>query len=136
MNWHWKKWMITGVMVLLLILLWYNRDLLCQSPLKPMHTFEAVSEVCMGVNGDTYIIDQGKKRLTVLNQKREAIRIIEGGSRRDAFYYACRVCDDADGNIYVADIVYGDRGNRIQQERIIKLSPKERCVIFEADYEE
>lgn len=130
-----KKFVITGCAAVLL-LLWYNRSLLRQSPLQPVHAFESVSEVSMGVGGNTYVIDRGKKRLTVVNQKREAVRVIEGGGIQDAFYYACRVCDDSSGNIYIADIVYGSRGNRIEQERIIRLTGNKRTVVFAADYEE
>lgn len=131
-----KKFVITGCAAVLLLLLWYNRSLLRQSPLQPVHAFESVSEVSMGVGGNTYVIDRGKKRLTVVNQKREAVRVIEGGGIQDAFYYACRVCDDSSGNIYIADIVYGSRGNRIEQERIIRLTGNKRTVVFTADYEE
>lgn len=131
-----KKFVITGCAAVLLLLLWYNRSLLRQSPLQPVHAFESVSEVSMGVGGNTYVIDRGKKRLTVVNQKREAVRVIEGGGIQDAFYYACRVCDDSSGNIYIADIVYGSRGNRIEQERIIRLTGNKRTVVFAADYEE
>ncbi len=136
MHCHKKKLIFAGCAVLLLLMLWHSRGLPRRPPLQPVHAFESVSEVSMGVRGNTYVIDRGKKRLTVVNEKREAVRVIEGGSRQGAFYYACRVCDDSSGNIYVADIVYGDRGNRIEQERIIKLAGDKRTVVFAEDYTE
>ena len=105
-----------------------------QSPLEDEYSFESVSEVVLGKHGKTYVIEHGKKTLLVLDDEKKLIRKISGGSNNSDFFYAARVCDDAEGNIYVADMIFGNQGNRIEKERIIKITENKKSVLYECDY--
>lgn len=129
-----KIWFLAAGMAILLVIVCLNRYMLRQSPFQSDYTFEAVSEVSYGADGTMFAIEGGKKELLVLNEAGEITRRILGGSEARVFYYATRVCQDAEKNIYIADINYGKQGNRIQKERIIRIHENEREVVFERDY--
>ncbi|MDD7738857.1 MAG: MFS transporter [Lachnospiraceae bacterium] len=112
--------------------LYRNRELRFLSPFKSSYFFESVSEV-VEKNGNTYVIDQAKKTVVVLDGERKLVRKIDGGSEKADFFYAGRVCGDDYGNIYIADIIMGEQGNRIQKERIIKIGQGDRRVLYEFD---
>jgi len=114
--------------------LYWNREAVSQSPFLTEYTFESVSEAARGSNGNTYVIDQGKKTVIILNNKRKLVRKLSGGSSRADFFYAAHVCGDGFGSIYIADVISGEQGNRIQKERIIKIAGHRREIVYEFDY--
>lgn len=114
--------------------LYWNREAVSQSPFTREYTFESVSEAAQGSDGSTYVIDQGKKTVIILNNRGELVRKLSGGSRRADFFYAAHVCGDDSGSIYIADVISGEQGNRIQKERIIKITGHRREIVYEFDY--
>lgn len=133
-----RKWIrIAGCMLVVVCLaafLYWNREAVSQRPFMKEYVFESVSEAAQGSNGNTYVIDQGKKTIIILNSRGELIRKLSGGSKRADFFYAAHVCGDDLGSIYIADVISGEQGNRIQKERIIKITGHRREIVYEFDY--
>lgn len=80
------------------------------------------------------MIDQGKKTVITVNSEGKLIRKLSGGSEKADFFYAAHVCGDDSGSIYIADVISGEQGNRIQKERIIKITGHQREIVDEFDY--
>lgn len=116
------------------VFMYWNGEAKNQSPFMDSYSFESVSEVVLGNQGNTYVIDDGKRTLLVLDERQQLIRKISGGSDNAAFFYAARVCDDTEGDIYIADMIFGSQGNRIEKERIIKITANKQSVLYECDY--
>ena len=114
--------------------LYENREVRRQSPFLQEYVFASVSEASQGGDGSTYVIDQGKKMVIVLNKEGKLVRKISGGSERADFFYAAHVCGDDSGSIYIADLISGEEGNRIQKERIIRITGRQREILYEFDY--
>lgn len=111
-----------------------NREVQFQSPFLKDYVFTSVSEAVQGGNGSTYVIDQGKKTVVVLDRNRELVRKLTGGSLDADFFYAGQVCGTDDGSIYIADVVSGEQGNQIQKERVIRITGNRREILQEFDY--
>ena len=107
------------------------RNLLGQ---KPLYHLESVSEMAFGSEGNTLVIDNGKKTLLLLNGDGKLKKRYYGGEERDAFYYAAHSAQTSDGSIYLADISYGKRGNLLDRERLIRMSGSGREILYEIDY--
>ncbi len=123
---------LTGALaVVCLGIAFLNRDLLSEAETYPI---EATSEVAYGKNGQTLVIDNGKKTLLVLDADGRIVSRYDGGDDSSPFYYACYAAQAEDGSIYVADIKYGDRGNLIDRERITRLSGNKWETVYEIDY--
>lgn len=101
---------------------------------RPTYLIESTSEITFGENGQTLVIDNGKKTLLVLDGEGQLVSRYDGGSDDAPFYYACYAVQTSDGSIYVADIKYGDRGNLLDWERIVRLNGKESEVLYNVDY--
>lgn len=123
------------ITVIMLFFLYRNREVGEQSPFASSYEFDAISQVALGSNEYTYVIDNGKKTVLVLDEDRKLIQKIVGGSEKTEFFYAEKVCGDASGNVYIADTISGKEGNRIEKERIIKITPNgEGTVLVTFDY--
>lgn len=133
-----RKWIcIVGCILAVICLaafLYRNREAGFQSPFLSGYVFQSVSEATQGSSGNTYVIDQGKKTVITLNSDGKLIRKLSGGSEKADFFYAAHVCGDASGSIYIADVISGEQGNRIQKERIIKKTGHQREIVYEFDY--
>lgn len=105
-------------------------------PLLINYELNSPSGVFEGNNKKLYIIDGAKKKILVLDNKKLKT-IIKGSKEKNGFYYASLVCDDKDGNIYIADTVYSEEGTTISKERILKYDSKGNFKenIFEIKYE-
>lgn len=114
----------------LLTVAFFNRAYLSQ---HKRYLIESASEVAYGQNGNTLVIDNGKKTILVLDENDRLIQRYDGGSDDAAFHDAFYVAQDDDGSVYVADVKYGD-GTRIDRERIIRLNGSKRDVVYEVDY--
>lgn len=114
--------------------LYWNGEVRYQSPFMKQYVFESVSEAVKGSNGNTYVVDGGRKSVIVLDDENRLIRKLQGGSESSDFFYVGRICSDASGNIYIADTISGMQGNRIQKERIIKIEKNKCSVLYEFDY--
>lgn len=110
-----------------------NRNLLAQ---RPVYTFESASEVRFGKDSQTTVIDNGKKTVLLLDSGGRIVRRYDGGSFDKDFYYAAHTVPADDGSIYIADIAYGDRGNLLDMERIIRFDGKNSRVLYEDDFTE
>ncbi len=124
--------MILGLLVAALItaVVW-NRSLLTQ---KSTYTLMSSSAISVGHDGNTLVIDNGKKTLLVLDRDDRLVQRLDGGSLSDTFFYACHAAQTDDGRIYLAEIAYGDRGNLLDRERIIRLNAVGADTLFETDY--
>ncbi len=110
--------------------IFHRSDLIFRST----YQIESTSEMSFGVNGQTLVIDNGKKNLLALSAEGELLNAWEGGSDDAPFYYAVYAVQNSDGRIYVADIKYGDRGNLLDRERILLLDGNNSEVLYELDY--
>ena len=97
------------------------------------YLIESTSEMTFGQDGQTLVIDNGKKTLLILDKEGKLTGRYDGGSD-DPFFYAAHAAQASDGSIYLVDIKYGERGNLLDWERIIRLNGKEREVVYEIDY--
>lgn len=101
---------------------------------RPTYRIESTSEMSFGTAGQTLVIDNGKKTLLALDAQGRIAGRWEGGSDDAPFYYAAYAVQNSDGGIYVADIKYGDRGNLLDRERILRLDGNKSEVLYELDY--
>lgn len=126
------------VLICIFLFSFVNRDVFQMLPFQNAYVFAGPSNVFAGKNGKLYLIDKAKKKIVVADAEAEYIGELNGGSLTDAFYYASLVCDDADGNIYVADVVYNGKGTQLGAERILKFDADGNYVdaLFEQTYEE
>ena len=121
------------IAVLCFIFVYFHRgDLI----FRTSYRIESTSEMSFGTEGHTLVIDNGKKTLLDLDAKGRLVDSWEGGSDSAPFYYAAYAVQASDGSVYVADIKYGDRGNLLDRERIIRLDGKKSEVLYELDYSE
>lgn len=127
----WVYIILAAVMIVCGVLVWLNRDKLGFHAIYPI---ESSSEIAFGKNGNTLVIDNGKTALLVLDADGRLIQHYDGGSDDAPFYYACYAAQAEDGSIYVVDIKYGDRGNLLDWERIIRLNDKKFETVYEIDY--
>lgn len=131
---------IISILVLVCIAVFaiVNRDVFKMMPFKNAYVFSGPSNVFAGKNGNIYLIDAAKKKVVIANKELKYTGELDGGSLADDFYYASLVCDDAEGNIYIADVVYNGRGTQIGAERILKFNAERGYVdtLFEQTYEE
>lgn len=126
------------ILVCISIFSFVNRDVFQMFPFQNAYAFAGPSNIFTGRNGNLYLIDKAKKKIVIADSDADYIGELNGGSLKDAFYYASLVCDDADGNIYVADVVYNGRGTQLGAERILKFDAEGKYVdvLFEQTYEE
>lgn len=122
--------------ILFLVFLYVNGEARYQSPFQKQYAFTSVSYVAENTNGDTYVIDGGRKTIVVLNQEHQLKRLIQGGAESKDFFYAGRSCADSRGNLYVADTISGEHGNLIEKERIIRVGARESVILWERAYEQ
>lgn len=104
--------------------------------LKANYEYASVSEMAAGREGHNLLIDNGKKTVLLVDENKNLLKMIEGGSKNTPFYYACHVAEGRDGSIYIADVIYGDRGNLLDKERITKIKGLSKKVVYEKDYTE
>lgn len=128
------KWLTVIAIVLaaaFLAFAFINRAYMKQ---RPLYVLESSSEAQFARDGKNIVIDNGKKTVLVLNEEGNIIRRYDGGSESEAFFYASYAAEAEDGSIYVADTIYGNRGNLIDRERIIRLDKNKSEVVYEIDY--
>lgn len=128
----------TLVLVCIAVFTFVNRDVFQMLPFQNAYTFAGPSNVFAGKKGNLYLIDKAKKKVVIADSEAEYIGELNGGSLTDDFYYASLVCDDADGNIYIADVVYNGRGTQLGAERILKFDAEcnYMATLFEVNYNE
>ncbi len=100
------------------------------------YTFETVSEVVYGQDGNILVADQGKATLLLVNPEGQIIRRYDSGKKNNPFCYVTHMAQLPDGRICVSDIIYGEHGNLIDGERIRILDGLSVKTIFEIDYTE
>lgn len=132
-----KFFILFGILILFCILAVQKWYVLRMSPFPNRYYIDAPSDVFIGKSDNFYLIEEGKKKVTVIDGNRHVLHSITGGSESAAFYYAQNVCDDEQGNIYIADVVYANEGTRIKSERIIRFDKKgkKRKILFEYNYD-
>lgn len=130
-----KVLMIVVISAILMgIYLLFNRNYLSFGLFKADYSIESVNEVTIAENGNKYFIDSGSTKVIRLNSDDEIVTCYKGGNEKAAFYYATHVCETDEGTIYVSDIVYGNHGNQIEQERIFKFVGFKKTCIMTYDY--
>ena len=134
-----KKIRLSGPAVIILLVIalaclgfsWFHRE---EFTYSRVYSIESTSEMTFGQDGQTLVIDNGKETLLVLDADGNLIRRYDGGSDNAPFYYAVYAAQTTDGSIYLVDIKYGERGNLLDRERIIRLSDEKTEVLYEVDY--
>ena len=133
-----KKIIIALWLVLLLIssyMAFSGADALRENPFIKQREYSSPSFVSVG--GDkVLVIDDSKKRVSVLNERYEITATIYGGVRTGTgFYYTDFAVTDGN-HIYISDICYSDAGTRISRERIVRYLSDGSFdgVVYEIDY--
>lgn len=116
------------------VFLFIFRDYLNYAFLRFDYSFESVSEGYVSEDGDKYFIDNGSTKLIKVDKEDRIVRCYSGGNESSDFYYAQHVCEGADGSIYVADIMYGDHGNRVEKENIYQIRGHSKSCVVSYDY--
>ncbi len=98
------------------------------------YSIESTSEISFGQNGQTLVIDNGKKTLLVLDADGELVTRYDGGSDSAPFFYAAYAAQADDGSIYVADTRYGERGALLDRERVLRLRDGKWEELYTIDY--
>ncbi len=131
-------WLHVVLFVILISFCFVNRDYFHLMPFTNSYRFEGPSNIFFGEQNNTYVIDNGKKTIIILDENKKYANELIGGSLDKEFYYASQICDDAEGNIYIVDVVYSGVGTRIERERILKYDKQGRYLgtLFEKVYEE
>lgn len=74
--------------------------------------------------GNIYVIDESRRRVTRRLESGEIDLVIEGGSRDEGeFFYAEHIAAGPDGDIYVHNVVNDLDGYYIEREEILRYSP-------------
>lgn len=116
--------MTVFVVVLLcgIVCLW-GSHLFSTPPLATHYRLDGPSGVFRGRSGNTYVVDNARKDILILNDRLEYVRTIRGGDAGgDSFYYATAVTDGPDG-IYVLDALYSGVGTLVSAERLWRFEP-------------
>lgn len=136
-----KKIVVTFLVILTFIcLVEFTRNIpLYYDKVLFEYSLNGPSGVFAGKEGRYYIIDSGRKTVLSIDSEDRIYAYIKGGSdKSDAkFYYASDLCDDDNGNLYIADVIYGSKGTLVKSERISKLEDYGRgkkTVIYEQFY--
>ena len=127
----WVFVILAAVAVICLAFVWFNRGDLT---LSSTYQIESTSEVCFGQNGQTLVIDNGKKTLLVLDAAGDLITRIDGGSDKTPFFYAAYATQTEDGSIYIAATRYGERGALLDEESVLRLRGGKWEELFMIDY--
>lgn len=134
-----NKISILSILVLICITICY----LCQSvlanhPFSTNYQLEALSDVFIGKNSQLYIIEKGKKNILITNDNYQIQKSIAGNKRSNGYYYASLICDDDNGNIYVADTLYKGKGTILEGERIYRYDKNGQnpILLYELTYED
>ncbi len=101
---------------------------------KNTYLFESVSEVAYGQNGHRLIIDNSKKSVLLVGSDGVVMERYDGGDDASFFYYATHAAEGNDGSIYITEIKYGDRGNLLDRESIVKISGNKKSVIYADEF--
>ncbi len=126
-------WLWVLLYVVLSIVVYFNWGIITQ---HKNYSFETVSEVVYGQDGNVLVADQGKESLLVVDGDGEIIARYDSGSNDDPFCYVTHMAQLPDGTVYVSDIILGEHGNLIDSERIRVLSGPSAKTLFEIDYSE
>ena len=131
-----KNFKIVSIIILVITVVFFLRfyNDLNQPSFSKYREVGNLNEFTRGISGNYYVIDQGSKRLLVINPDLHIDKIYEGAGADKDFFYATHVCDDGNGKIYISDINYGDVGMQVLHERIICIDGDETEVIKEWDY--
>lgn len=94
------------------------------------------SGIFEGNSGKVYVIDGAKKKVLILDNDLKLIDLLKGNKEKNGFYYASLVCDDINGDIYIADTVYSGEGTIVSKERILKYDANGNFkeIIYELKY--
>lgn len=120
------------------VFLWGNRAVFERLPFPFYIPFSSPTNVFAGNAGGMYVIENGKKEILRLDEKGRYTGSIRGGGMDRDFYYASLVCDDAENNVYAADVVYDGRGTKVSGERIFRFEGRtgRRTILYEFTYKE
>ena len=129
----WVYFGLVAAMIVCGIFVWLNRGVL---GLHSSYPIESTSEMSFGADGKTLVIDNGKKTLLVLDAQGDLVEYFQGGSDNTPFYYAVYVAQTDDGSIYLVEIRYGERGNLLDRERILRLKNGNWEELYAVDYTE
>ncbi len=108
------------------------------APFVAEYVFDSPSGVFPGAKGRAYVVDYGKKRVLMVDERGEITRVLNGGADSDnQFFYASLVCEGADGSVYVADARYAHQGTKIRQERVFRFDENGQnpSLVYSIDYE-
>lgn len=135
-----KKMILLSVLLIsCIIFAGVNAHYLKENPLNRDFTLDYPSAGTLGENGNIYVIDQSKQRVSAFTKEGKYLFQIQGGSRRaKSFYSADDLKADHEGNVYVVDVVLSLDGSAIEKERIIQFDGKGkyRSTVYEIEYEE
>lgn len=103
-------------------------------------TFSYPEYASGGADGSLHVIDNAKRRVTVLNKNNEIITQLRGGSReRGAFFYAIEIAPDpTNGHFYLLNNVLDDDGYHLVREEIMQFSRSGEMlgVVHQREYTE
>lgn len=98
------------------------------------YLFTSVSEVAYGQKDHNLLIDNSKKTVLLLDGNGVVIKRFDGGDDNAVFYYATHVAEGDDGSVYISEIKYGDRGNLLDRESIIRINGNKKSVLYLKSY--
>ena len=98
------------------------------------YLFASVSEVAYGQNGHSILIDNSKKTVLLIDDTGVVSKRIDGGEDNSVFFYATHAAEGDDGSIYISEIKYGDRGNLLDRESIIRIKGNKKSILYYKDY--
>lgn len=125
-----------AIFAMLSVLLFLGQSDLSFPYFSNQYSFSSVNGIGVGSDGTLLAVDNGNTALLEIDKNGELVQKISGGSMRNAFYYGVSACQDSRGNLYLCDIIYGEHGNRLESERIIRLNGSERQELLTIDYSE
>lgn len=129
-----------AVMFLIALILFFNSSFITNFDiLKNINYLDCPSYVTIGNDGALYIINKSTTQILVLEKDNTFRMAINGGASilGDNFNFANNLAVDEKGNIYVSDVSYNSNYDKDSSFRILKYSPKGKCLgsIYEREYE-
>ena len=121
------RWTIgVGLVVLALSVLWLivGREALLANPAETDLEYNFPVYATDDSEGNIYVVDTSRRRVTRRLASGEIDLVIEGGSRvEDEFFYAEHIAIGPEGDLYLHNIVNDLDGYYIEREEILRYSP-------------
>ena len=109
------------------------------NPFQGTYTFDFPVFATGDTEGNHYVIDTARRRVSKVGSNGMVAYQLDGGSRDDdRFFYANQIASNDEGYLFLLDMTLDEKGFYLLRERILLYSPEGALlgVLYQADYPE